>query len=127
MQIDLKKFCGNNVLNSSFEKPFTKGNYAYATNGEILVRIDSIPEITIINTLKVEELFENNKINGNEIWIDLPRFETVEEDCIRCKRTGKLIVCKECNGIGGMQFSNIYNAYDVDCLSCEGKGVINSD
>ena len=127
MKIDFRKFCSNSVRSNFYKEPFTKDNYTYATNGEILIRVDSIPEIVITNTLKVEELFESNKINGNEIWIDLPRFEIVERDCIGCKGTGKITICKECNGSGGLQFSSICNVYDVECLSCGGREVVNSN
>lgn len=126
--IDLKKFCRKNYFSETLKEPFNEGDYTYAADGSILVRIDKIQEITMeYPSIKAGKIIEENKINGNEIWIDPPKFEIIEKNCTECKGTGKIIVCKECGGSGGIQFSNIYNVYDVECLSCGGKEVVNTN
>lgn len=124
--IDLKKFCRKSHYAGTLTEPFNEGNYTYASDGSIVIRVDKIPEITkTYPSVKAGQIFEENKINGYEIWIDPPEFKVIERECNYCKGTGKITICKECNGAGGIQFNTIYNVYDVECLSCGGKETVN--
>lgn len=120
--INLKKFCRKSHYTETLTEPFTEGNYTYASDGNIAIRVDKIQEITkLYPSVKAEQIFEKNKINGNETWIDLPRFKIIEKNCSGCGGTGKVIVCKECNGAGSLEFSSDCNDYDVVCKSCFGE------
>lgn len=126
MKIDLEKFCRKSDYfgTETLKEPFSEGNYTYAADGSILIRVDKIPEIMMeYPYIKAGKILEENKIDGNEIWIDLPKFEIIEKNCTECDGTGKIIVCKECNGEGGLEFSSDYNDYDVECKSCFGKNI----
>ena len=128
MQIDLKKFCRKShyIETGTLIEPFSDNDYTYASDGSIIIRVDKIQEITETkHSIKAKELFENNKINGNEIWIDPPKFEVIEKDCTECVGTGKILVCEECNGTGSLEFSSDYNDYDVECKSCFGRDTTN--
>ena len=125
--IDLKKFCkkSNYFGTETLAEPFTEGDYIYAADGSILIRVDKIPEITkTYPSIKAKQILEENKIDGNEIWLNLPKFEITERNCGECKGTGKVLVCKECNGTGSLEFSSDYNDYDVECKSCFGEDTV---
>ena len=123
--IDLKKFCRKSHYEETLTEPFSDGGYTYAADGSILIRVDKIPEIIkIYPSVRATEIFEENKINGSETWIDPPMFIITERDCSKCKGTGKIHVCDECNGLGSLEFSSDYNDYDVECKSCYGKDTI---
>lgn len=122
--IDLKKFCRKSHYSGTLTEPFSDDNYTYAADGSVLIRIDKIPEIIkVYPSINPEKILEENKVNGNEIWIDLPKFEIIERNCSKCKGTGKIIRCKECGGVGSLEFSSDYNDYDVECKSCLGKSI----
>lgn len=124
--IDLKKFCRKNYCSETLSEPFSEGDYTYAADGSILIRVDKITEIIkSYPTIKPEKILEENKINRNEIWIDPPKFEIIEKNCTECDGTGKVIVCKECDGKGSLEFSSNYNDYEVECQSCFGKDIEN--
>lgn len=112
--IDLKKFCRKSYYVKVLSEPFSDNDYTYATDSMIIIRINKIPETVETETdyiFKSKKLFEENKIDGNEIWIDPPKFEIIEKNCTECNGTGKTIVCKECNGVGSLEFSSDYNYY----------------
>lgn len=120
--IDLEKFCSKSHYTKTLIEPFSENNYTYASDSVIIIRVDKIQEITqLYPSVRAEQLFEENKISKNEIWIDPPKFEIIERNCRKCEGIGKIIVCKECNGTGDLEFSNSYNDYDVECKSCYGK------
>ena len=119
MQIDLKKFCRKSHYIRTLIEPFSDNDYTYASCGSIIIRVDKIREVIEIGkSVQAKELFEENKINGNEIWTDLPKFEVIEKNCNECDGTGKIIVCKECGGEGTLEFDSDYNTYEVQCKSC---------
>ena len=121
--IDLEKFCRKSHYTETLTEPFSEGDYVYVADGSILIRVDKIPEITkTYPSVKAKQILEENKIDGNEIWIDPPKFEIMEINCTECEGAGKIIICKECSGSGSLEFSSDYNDYDVECKSCFGKG-----
>ena len=120
--IDLKKFCRKSHYTETLTEPFSDDNYTYAADGSILIRVDKIPEIVESSpSINPKQILEENKIDGNEIWTDPPKFKIIEKNCTECDGTGKIIVCKECNGTGSLEFSSDYNDYDVECKSCYNK------
>ena len=122
--INLEKFCRKSHYKETLTEPFSDDNYTYAADGSILIRVDKIPQIVkSYPSINPGKVLKENKINGNEIWIDPPKFEIIERNCGGCKGTGKIIVCKECNGTGSLEFSSDYNDYDVECKSCFGADI----
>ncbi len=48
--IDLKPFCGDNDIRYYLNEPFSEGEFTYATNGHILIRVprrDDVPEVSV--------------------------------------------------------------------------------
>jgi hypothetical protein len=119
---DLMKFCGgkNQVRLAT---PFSIGEFTYATNGHILVRVPrlaDIPERTDAPPpAKVEEVFNHYKGDYQPI----PAVGPIKtKSCPVCEGTGKFQTCPECDGTGLVSFSNDYNDYDFTCETCGGDG-----
>ncbi len=122
----LKPFCGDEERHKS---PWRIGDYAYATNGIVAVRIpadDSVAEIPdcadgwlwfVESARKIDFLVEVNS------FIDIPEFTLyVGDECSRCCGSGKTSKCRECDGDGELELESDYNLYEVCCKSCDGSG-----
>lgn len=113
----LNKFCANEEYRYSLRDPFSQGEYSYATDGVLLLRVGRIEEVKprddapqgLVNTLP----WDHEQINN---WIDLPEYEISEsEKCWSCKGTGKSSKCTKCGGEGE------WHGEDV-CGFCNGEG-----
>jgi len=107
--IDLKKFCAEEGIGrSNIEKPFTKSQWTYATNGHICVRvpkrngIEENPEAP-----SCEGLFQAANRRGPYKWVDVPNVKVKQVKCRDCEGTGKWddidkrrYDCDECGSTG---------------------------
>ena len=91
--INLQPFCGKNDVHFWLNAPFSEGDFTYATNGHILVRVErrtNVPEQDKMNG-KFAKMFADNPV-GELIEIPtLPKLETVQ--CDECD-----FGCSECDG-----------------------------
>jgi hypothetical protein len=106
--IDLKKFCSTDFTRLYLMKPFTIGNWTYATNGHICVRVPTMPEWPgPENEIKAPELFAAPVTE----FRPLPKIEfpppDEDDECESCDGRGSehecpdcLCICKQCNGTG---------------------------
>jgi hypothetical protein len=119
---DLIKFCGGKDQ-VRLATPFSSGEYTYATNGYVLVRVPrlaDIPEREDAPAIdKVNKLFDHYKGEYSPIP-DVGPIKT--KPCPECEGTGKFQTCPECDGSGIVEFDNDYNEYDFTCETCNGKG-----
>lgn len=106
--------------------PFSYGEYTYATNGHILVRIPrlaDVPEWEALNE-KAARMFDPldyAALAGRLIAI--PEFQQPEQPpCGPCGGTGKAEICPECDGDGEVHLSNSFNDYHCECKTCDGYG-----
>ena len=121
--IDLQKFCGDEDR-EPISKPFSRGDYTYATNGFLAVRVPRVPDIeeNISAVPQLDDYFMNAP--EPESWI-VPVMEPVKLiDCPDCGGIGKMNKCPECDGEGEVYYDNIYNSYKFDCKTCDGDGVV---
>ena len=108
--MDLKQFCGTEESRPYIMAPFSIGQWTYATNGHICVRIPRLPDVaepTEPKILKAEKLFEEMPADG---YAPLPSIalEADEDDaCDECDGRGYehdcpgcLCTCDACNGTG---------------------------
>jgi hypothetical protein len=114
--IDLEKFCSTNLFRPVIAKPFTVGEWTYATNGHICVRVPTIAEWPgPENYIKAPELFAEPISE----FRPLPkiRFPSPDEDneCESCDGRGTEhdcpdcdCICEQCNSTGKVPpYSNI--------------------
>lgn len=97
--MDLQIYCGNDFLRDYLSKPFTAGEFTYATNGHIMVRLpklDSIPKQT------KEGVDWNAPLKG----LDEATFSPLSHSAIPEHALGE---CEKCDGRGSKH----------DCPDCE--------
>jgi hypothetical protein len=109
--VDLSPFCGDEDGRPEFSQPFSRGEYSYATNGAVCIRIprrDDIPEIE--GTPDPSVVFAENKdASYRRLIINLP--DETEAKCPVCLGRGRLHPCPDC---------------ECRCLVCE-DGKVSAD
>ena len=116
----LKKFAANSSDPREYmHAPFTRGEWTYATNGHVAVRV---PKIDGIETApekaipKLEELFESSR---SYVFIAIPPLPPLEQ-CRMCNGTGSAFECPECDGEGEFE----YGTHTYECKECDGSGQV---
>lgn len=106
----LEKFCSKTLLGQSrTDYPWSDGNYTYATDNCLLIRvprIQSIPENE--SAPKVENIFINNPPGKDAYPIPLYNPNSVWD-------------CNECQGTGRVLWHNGIHSYEAECAGCFGK------
>lgn len=122
---ELQKFCSTEERHKQdgIDKPFTRGDWTYATEGHICIRIPCISEV--INQSgpgNVEKLFAD-ALGRETKWQPLPEFELEYVTCSTCGGTGHVCLCplsdtEKCKWGDGIECRD----YDDDCLKgCNNK------
>lgn len=111
--INLQPFCGINHFNPWMEHPFSRGEYTYATNGHIAIRVarrEDVPEHP--KSPDIERLFTD--VSGVQ-WRQLRKVELPDVPSTKCR---------DCDGRG-----TVHDCPDCkcDCDECDGTGEIESD
>ncbi len=103
-------------------KPFLIGEYIYATNGHVAIRVKndgSLPEVAEIDKVKtISNYFQSLSSD----FIDIPSIPN-PEPCKHCQGSGKWnekIECDECDGDGEF----IHGSHYYSCKECDGEGKI---
>ena len=129
--MDLQKFCSTDSFRININKPFSKGDYTYATNGHIMVRVskvEGIGEQETSDTIKAVNPVPLFSDIENLVYVPIPDIPpTTYEQCQRCEGAGKLKTCPECDGDGFVCFTNRYSDYECDCETCGGTGKLAGD
>ena len=124
----LNKFCNKDKYRRNISTPFSIGDYTYATNGHVIIRVDKVESIgSVENSLNPETLltWDHSKIKE---WLPLPEYSIdISDKCRYCRGTGKSEECSECEDEGFVEFSNSHNNYEVECKTCEGFGTVVSE
>ena len=117
----LIKFC-EGALNEALKSPYSKGDYTYASNGCILIKVPRIPDVPENVEAPDPEMLEYKEPKK---WYPVKNIEMpTSADCPECQGAGRNFCCPECHGDGGICFDNTYNSYFVDCQSCDGSGKV---
>lgn len=102
----LIEFC-KNVGNKDMRLPYSIGDYTYATDGMIFIKVPRIAEFQ-----ENPEAPDPEKIEYGEVKAWYP--VNIE--------TPQMITCFECLGEGTVYFETEYNEYEIKCKSCDGAG-----
>lgn len=108
---ELQKFCSTD--RESLSKPFTQGNYTYASDGRLMIRVPALPDAVNPDAPKDVEriVFDSNPIDPSKVHLvgslKIPKLEG-SSDCPVCKGTADhfctkcegLHPCGKCNGTG---------------------------
>lgn len=123
--MDLDKFCHS--TSESMKRPFTRGEYTYATDGHMIVRI---PKLDSVEPNEKAPHVENLGwgFDSVERWVDPPLVSpSLLSDCYVCQGTGRQTPCPECFGDGLIEICTDHNSYTVDCKTCDGEGSVMGD
>ena len=112
MGVNLKSFCSDEEFRSYLNRPWTRGEYTYASDGHILIRVaalaeygdaDRAPDATRIAVVPDGELTPI-------VWADFPKPPATIE-------------CEECEGAGSKAPCGCH-CHQCICNSCRGEGTI---
>lgn len=109
--VDLKKFCGTEWSRKYFHEPFSRGEYTYATNGHIMVRVPRVAKIgEVPRTPNPDRIFAPMPADGwRPLRGELPPIAPTEE-------------CSYCYGSGFLDEDE--GDCGLDCLECDGTGLV---
>ena len=99
--------------------PFTRGDWTYAMNGRIAVRVPKIDGMEILpdkHASKLEVLFESVCFDA---CIALPPLPP-QEECSMCNGTGIAYECEECDGDGEFE----HGSHTYTCKECDGSAQV---
>ena len=111
--IDLDRFCSEDRI--GLKRPFSIGEYTYATNGHVAVRVLR-REGAEFGDIAINTLFSRADFNGLRLAIIPPGLSIPES-------TTTTIICAECNG-GGMECHCA--SCSCECETCNGTGRISA-
>lgn len=126
--IDITKFCAPDGKMAITNHPWAFDGRTIATEGHILISVphreewkESLPEGK--NAEYTRGILADIDAQTFTPMPKIPFPKRVE--CVECnglKVVPKAVTCKECEGEGVVEFSNDYNSYHPDCLTCYGEG-----
>jgi hypothetical protein len=104
--IDLQKYCSDNSFRLNLHRPFSQGDYTYATNGEFLIRVPLRQDVPQRNEPDASRAWPKYEPDAWRcpLAFDFPEPETAlcdecfdghQHACPDCE-----CVCEECDGIG---------------------------
>ncbi len=112
--LDLAKFCSLPPLRLNLERPFSIGEYTFATDSRIIVRVPRIPDVAVPEdqtiAQKVLSLFADfdDSVLAPFTPVPLPAARTH--------------VCDTCYGIGELKHADCPNCTGHTCHDCDGTG-----
>ena len=76
--IDLNKFCASETSRyPNMRRPFTRGDFTYATNGDVVVRIPAVPSVGLNeNAPAAEKLQWWDLVITNDQWLSIQDLES---------------------------------------------------
>lgn len=137
----LKAFCSTDDTRPQLQRIMHSGTHAYATDGHVLVRIESdLPATEGDEKLigNMETLIANaHPAVESEEWVsEIPNVEPLTKPCETCDGTGKTQECPSCDGEGEVTLTHDWmdkakkwhhDDYDCDCQHCDGSGRIGGE
>lgn len=122
--IDVDKFCGSDNFPKGIQTPFSIGDYTFATDGQIIIKVDKLPEVEQRDDAPDANRLEWRQDEITE-WHELPMIDFDElDDCANCWGIGFVKTCPECDGDSVVYFENTYNCYETECQTCCGNGIL---
>ena len=127
----LKSFCFEGLGRDQLKEPWSVGDYSYASNGAMGVRIPKVDGLTgngpNLEKLIVTAISEIAEMLPFNIALAPPMFQ----NCATCNGTGLSQECKHCDGEGEIEFdfeaARCRHTYSVTCHECDGTGKHSSD
>jgi hypothetical protein len=123
MTVDIQKFCADEYgFRDYLKKPFSKGDFTYATNAHIAVEIPRVagaPEFTEVGAPDVDKLIKASAPLRDMRSLPAIRKAGEHPKCEQCNGLGAVAQCNSCMGSGRAS-----PVSDDDCADCRGDGEI---
>jgi hypothetical protein len=129
--MDLLPFCSTDPSRPELHNAFTRGDFTYATDGHILVRVPARPGIPDLDPDKPPK-FAGLIASLEPRWLDpdakmapLPECEIIRRDikpCKACGGRGRVKTCGRCRGLGTIECGEC--GHENDCGNCRGNGAL---
>lgn len=122
----LQPFCSTDETRPNIAKPFSIGDWTYATDGRIIIRVPrlaEVPDLDPINRIDPDRLMVEHQ--AGPAWLPMPAVEPAPppRPCTRCKGV-PVPQCQACRGAGEVvyEFWHENSCYrrDEDCPVCQG-------
>ena len=103
---DLTKFCSKRIDRPKISKPFSIGDFTYATDGHILIRVPIMESVPVASPVGADKLFKNleNQEFEDISELKLPEMKRKKEGCPGCGCDCPTCCCQEiceiCDGTG---------------------------
>lgn len=121
---DLLPFCSTDELRENLLKPFSVGEFTYATDGRIAVRVPRLPDVgEIEKPVGVERLFREG-YKPTAPAHEIPELTFRDLECKMCEGNGKIRKCYDCDGEGERECDM---GHTHKCDTCDGDGGFASD
>lgn len=115
--IDLMPFCSTEREN--LRTPWSAGDYTYATNGHIAIRVARRADVERESDIAVQAAMD--KAAAAVRMAPLPAYQRPDLVlCETCRGFGCVVTCPQCNGEGGAECCEC--GQDAECRDCRGKG-----
>lgn len=115
--IDLIKFCSKDKTRFQIGKPWSRGEYTYATDGHIIIRISRLADVSENpDAPDGDNLFIQSAKVRERTWHTIPLYTLKREPCKNCNGDGYFQKCENCEGSGYV------GRNDRDCSDCNGDG-----
>ena len=127
--LNLQSFSSADKDRPKINEPWSDGEFSYATDGHILVRIprqEGIRDASEVPDGALDmERFKEDLTREIKDWYSVPDIEVKKEICPQCNGSGKAYTCPECDGMRYVTASTDYSDYDdLDCATCNTTGII---
>lgn len=121
--MNLYHFCHKDAEKSTIGAPWSRGDYTFATDGFLAIRVSRIH--TIPENEKAPDVGRCFPSGDPLGWYPVPDVSQIEAPaCPVCKGSHVNVDCRECCGSGTLDFSSAYNEYTVECKLCDGCGYL---
>jgi len=122
--MNIMAFCNPNDKRPHVNRPFTQGDYTYALDGALIVRVPKMNGFDMEDEKKfpaVDTLpWDHDTLT---VWEDPPSGALSGiPKCGICDGTKKASTCPECDGEGVVEFDNVHHTYECECETCYGDG-----
>lgn len=110
--IDLTKFCSQDATRFNIQEPFSKGEWTYATNGHICIRVPMLHVPAFPEKKEApdcERIFNKAEERGPYEWVPVPEVQV------------EIVMCDDCKGSGKERVGQL-KGYGIACFECFGVG-----
>lgn len=107
--LNLSVFCSTDPVRPYLHKPFSRGEWTYATNGHICVRVPRRLDAPEQDNPNAEKLFDTISASAMRLLRSIAFPELISRECECCGGRGTVHDCPDCA---------------CDCESCGGDGEV---